>query len=600
MTTKVSQEQGFQILATNFSIAPTTNGYVLQVSASGKEDEYSDLFSVSAGVTRMVTGVASGSFYRLKNNTDDNVIINWQRQCNDGQGGGGGSEYILPIASSQTLGGVKVGDGLSIGADGTLSTTSGGSEYELPIASTATLGGVKIGDGLSIEADGTLSATGSGSGSTADNHTLKGVEDLNSSEYDAPEGGDARAKVKPVEFEETVQYDVQDGDFVLQPQNRAYFTTLSGFGVTFEYDLYEWDEETQQDIVTPVTGTIYITAEYLGNDEWNFVVDNPDNLNVSYYKEDKGNIWMFDCDMTLQFYFDLAGENDIVLEVNYGDTERYSMSAGDSQGIWENLETVEKGQNGGLWQYVEGAHTIAEWTNFDYTSSHQQLGLTIYGEVLEDIFFLRLAYEYDSSQSNRFVLTTGGTIEVYDNSDTLIATIGEGDTYNGNINWNNYSIFNNFNKDGYIGIKKGGWLSFLYVWDGMSYENGWVRASYRRPTPWGGSITNFSLVRVNAEGQVIESSQPNNNQLRINGDSNNWNAGQMNVYNSNWSNMPSSIYAPTYGGNADEVLVSQGENNAPVWEMRIKVVSITSTDYDDLVQGGDTDPNTLYLINDNV
>lgn len=37
-----------------------------------------------------------------------------------GAGGGGGS-YVLPVASADTLGGVKVGDGLSINANGVLS-----------------------------------------------------------------------------------------------------------------------------------------------------------------------------------------------------------------------------------------------------------------------------------------------------------------------------------------------------------------------------------------------------------------------------------------------------------------------------------------------
>lgn len=36
---------------------------------------------------------------------------------------GGGSSYSLPIASAQVLGGVKVGDGLAISSDGTLSVT---------------------------------------------------------------------------------------------------------------------------------------------------------------------------------------------------------------------------------------------------------------------------------------------------------------------------------------------------------------------------------------------------------------------------------------------------------------------------------------------
>lgn len=45
-------------------------------------------------------------------------------------------------------------------------TATGGGGYELPIASASTLGGVKVGDGLSIDAGGVLSASGGGSGMT--------------------------------------------------------------------------------------------------------------------------------------------------------------------------------------------------------------------------------------------------------------------------------------------------------------------------------------------------------------------------------------------------------------------------------------------------
>lgn len=62
--------------------------------------------------------------------------------------------YDLPVASAETLGGVKVGSGLAI-ADGVLSASG----YSLPTASAETLGGVKVGSGLAI-ADGVLSAEG--------------------------------------------------------------------------------------------------------------------------------------------------------------------------------------------------------------------------------------------------------------------------------------------------------------------------------------------------------------------------------------------------------------------------------------------------------
>ncbi len=39
-----------------------------------------------------------------------------------GGGGGGGSAYILPAATARRLGGVKIGDGIGVTADGTIST----------------------------------------------------------------------------------------------------------------------------------------------------------------------------------------------------------------------------------------------------------------------------------------------------------------------------------------------------------------------------------------------------------------------------------------------------------------------------------------------
>ena len=69
------------------------------------------------------------------------------------------SEYELPIASGSQLGGVKIGNGLNIAGDGTISVTGGtggGGSYTLPVASETTLGGVKKGDTVKISFDGTL------------------------------------------------------------------------------------------------------------------------------------------------------------------------------------------------------------------------------------------------------------------------------------------------------------------------------------------------------------------------------------------------------------------------------------------------------------
>lgn len=74
--------------------------------------------------------------------------------------GGGGGGYVLPTASADTLGGVKVGNGLTM-TDGVLSSDNP-TPYTLPTASADTLGGVKVGSGLTVE-DGVLSASGGSS-----------------------------------------------------------------------------------------------------------------------------------------------------------------------------------------------------------------------------------------------------------------------------------------------------------------------------------------------------------------------------------------------------------------------------------------------------
>lgn len=57
-------------------------------------------------------------------------------------------------------------------------TATGGGGYELPIASASTLGGVKVGEGLSIDAEsGVLSASGGGGG---------GIVTLTEADYDFP------------------------------------------------------------------------------------------------------------------------------------------------------------------------------------------------------------------------------------------------------------------------------------------------------------------------------------------------------------------------------------------------------------------------------
>lgn len=122
MEQKVRGEQPFQVLSTSFTISPSSSGYDLYFSADGRE--YTNLFTVGAGVNRQVTQVAAGSYYLLFGNTDE-VTINWILNCESGSGGGGGG-YVLPPATQNTLGGVKIGSGVTVASDGTISVEGGG------------------------------------------------------------------------------------------------------------------------------------------------------------------------------------------------------------------------------------------------------------------------------------------------------------------------------------------------------------------------------------------------------------------------------------------------------------------------------------------
>lgn len=68
----------------------------------------------------------------------------------------GANQYVLPAATTSTLGGVKIGSGVNVTVDGTISVPS----YVLQPATTSTLGGVIVGAGLAVDVNGLISGTG--------------------------------------------------------------------------------------------------------------------------------------------------------------------------------------------------------------------------------------------------------------------------------------------------------------------------------------------------------------------------------------------------------------------------------------------------------
>lgn len=70
--------------------------------------------------------------------------------------GGGGSSYVLPPATKSTLGGIIVGNNLTVDESGKVNAPA---PYTLPVGGT-NIGGVKNGGNVTIESDGTMNSEG--------------------------------------------------------------------------------------------------------------------------------------------------------------------------------------------------------------------------------------------------------------------------------------------------------------------------------------------------------------------------------------------------------------------------------------------------------
>lgn len=150
MQVKVMNEAGFQILTSAMSIGPSRSGYVLEVSADGKN--FSPLFSVAANTTKMATGLAPNAYYRLKGNVGE-VIVNWSRSCViDGEGGSGttytAGDYISLAGDVISVTGITP-DLYATSADVQTMINTKAADYT-PTSGFSTINGSAITDGSAI------------------------------------------------------------------------------------------------------------------------------------------------------------------------------------------------------------------------------------------------------------------------------------------------------------------------------------------------------------------------------------------------------------------------------------------------------------------
>lgn len=536
MRIKINREQPFQVLATNFSIGPSSSGYDLQISADGVN--FTTLFSVGANVTRMVTGVANGSTYRLASNTDEDVIVNWFRQCDDGGSGGG----------------------------------SGAQGPEGPQGATGTQG-----------ATGAQGPQGEAAQGGGDAHTLLAVSDLNDSSLDAAEGGDVRAKYTQnseiVSTGGTVDSEGETfpSDGSLAVKYVGEFDDIDGLRWKNGDDVWEMNVSGDGLVATLISGdgsrtasevTATTTGTISGGDFLMEYKDGSDNTIISF--ENAGKYWV--CHSYSDSMYDY-----IFTDVPF-----------EAQWLGEALNTYKTAE--GVWQYVEKDGIIGEWNTTDFSSAR---GLALrFSYIPDNTRIIQLKY-FNSSYTYR-VVYNNGSLYRYSSEDSYangeyLGTFGEafgvnvGGGYDLQFNFGRHLLTIYPPSDTFTMSL---WNYNVMMWNGEVVGPHFEFVSNYDPRPRFTGGTRTVLPIINNRGEIIGWSEntPNRQYNKINNT-------YVNVFST--SSVPD-IWAPTTGGESGQILQSNG-NGAPTWATLIKSVKITSDAYEALAV---KDPNVLYLIVD--
>lgn len=142
ITTEIDQYDRYKFNGTNWAYEFTLN------NSSFTASQWDAINSgISSNEVSQITTNKS-SITNLQNNKQDKLVSGTNIKTINGTSllGEGDMVTPLPIANASTLGGVKIGSGINVTDDGTISAQ----EYSLPTASASTKGGIKIGSGLKV------------------------------------------------------------------------------------------------------------------------------------------------------------------------------------------------------------------------------------------------------------------------------------------------------------------------------------------------------------------------------------------------------------------------------------------------------------------
>ena len=165
------------------------------------------------------------------------------------------------------IGGVKAGQNITIAPDGTISATGGGSgSYVLPVATTSTLGGVIVGDNLTADATGKVDAV----------VPVKDVQAGNGIDVSETNG------VYTVGINASVQQDIDDAKSKADSASTAVNDMLPLAGGTMTGDIVMSSGSTVTGLPTPVNNEDAVNKEYVDNE----IANVNGGINLSQLQQD--------------------------------------------------------------------------------------------------------------------------------------------------------------------------------------------------------------------------------------------------------------------------------------------------------------------------
>ena len=494
--------------------------------------------------------------------------------------------------------------GLGLGNEG--ETTSTDKDESTVAALSGTSGLYQVVDGKWQKMSGLQGPQGpAGSGEGGDSNTLQAVGEFNP---DA-QFGDVQAKYFTVEKEVVVEGELFNDGIDLTGKQTSYIYVDDANGVEFSFDggrwSISWENETFNlnlvDGEDNITGVYSIVTKGDSESGWDInITDGEENIvwnmfieKVYEIRDDNG----FGSDYTVPAgregtvnytYMDSHNEIDGLYQYDGTDWQKQGILIVDELPEVGNKDTIYS-LDGVLYIWNPNAGYAANWYKpLGNTQTNEGTGL-VYAYPIEG----QIIFNYSRNDAARVFKFHNGDLVVYEADEaTVVQTITLGSTFSVTPYGNSFKIDGVYEKN-YIGFRRTNVnISIGMAWDGY-VNGGHYEVLNVENHPY--ADTSSGIPEWDDKGNVIKRNTSVGTKIIYVNATGTSISNRMTVLTNGTGNGPDRWFAPVTGGNEGQMLISGGDNAAPVWSDWIKVVKITSDAYEALVT---KDPSVLYLIVD--